>query len=48
MTIPLLSKISSLQGSSEAAQPGLSDLVRNPEDRISRDAAHIKGGYCIW
>ena len=42
-TIPLLlkSKISSLQPSSVAVQPGLSDLVGNPEDRFSHSGAHM-------
>ena len=42
-TIPLLPKfeISCLQPSSVVVQPGsVSDLVRNPEDRFSRDRTH--------
>ena len=33
------------QPSSVAAQPGLSDLVRNPEDRFSHNEAHLKFSY---
>ena len=42
-TIPLLPncEISSLQPSSVAVQPGLSDLVGNPEDRFSYNEAQI-------
>ena len=43
-TIPLLpeSEISSFWTSSEAAQTRfVSDQVRNPEDRLSHDAAHL-------
>ena len=41
------SEISSLWPSSVAVQPGLCDLVGNPEDRFSRDTAQITVELCI-